>query len=131
MLKAIVFDFDGVVVDSEPLHYRGFLEVAQSMGFTFDYETYLRQYVGFDDRDGFRHILREMGHPVDERRVLELCAAKQVVIERLVREGVPMIPGARELIEEASLPGPGAGRFRGRGRCRSRSRRVRRGWTSN
>lgn len=108
MLKAIVFDFDGVVVDSEPLHYQGFLEVAQSIGFTFDYATYLERYVGFDDRDGFRHILREMGRPIDERRVLELCAAKQEVIERLVRQGVPMIPGARALIEEASHQGAGA-----------------------
>ena len=36
MLKAIIFDFDGVVVDSEPLHYRAFLRVASKLGGTRD-----------------------------------------------------------------------------------------------
>lgn len=57
MLKAVVFDFDGVIVDSEPVHYRAFLRAAQGIGVQFDYAQYLERYVGFDDRDGFRAIL--------------------------------------------------------------------------
>jgi beta-phosphoglucomutase len=102
MLKAIIFDFDGVIVDSEPVHFRAFQEVARSFGFGFDYRHYLEHYIGFDDRDGFRHMLREAGRPAEEARVRELCEAKQEVFERMVGEGVPMIPGARDLIEEAS-----------------------------
>lgn len=107
MLKAIVFDFDGVIVDSEPAHYRALLEVAeQAIGLTFGYEEYLRTYIGFDDRDAFRHMMLAAGKPVDERRVLELCRVKQQAFERIARDGVPMIPGARALIESAAAEMP-------------------------
>ena len=53
MIKAIVFDFDGVIVNSEPLHYRAFLKTAQDHGLPvdFSYDEYLAKYVGYDDRD--------------------------------------------------------------------------------
>lgn len=106
MLKAIVFDFDGVIVDSEPIHYRAFLDVSATFGFTFDYDHYLRRYVGFDDRDGFRHMLMDAGEPVGEAAIADLCNQKQEAFERIAGEGVPMVPGARALIEEAAaLPG--------------------------
>ena len=57
MLHAIVFDFDGVVVDSEPLHFQAFLEVTRTLGYVFDYDQYLRDFVGFDDRDFFAAVL--------------------------------------------------------------------------
>jgi len=101
MLRAIVFDFDGVVVDSEPMHFRAFQEAAAPLGFRMDWDRYLRDLVGYDDRDGFRVILEEVGQPVEDNRIAALCVAKQEAIDRLIARGVPMIPGARELIEAA------------------------------
>src|SRR5690606_5675147 len=85
---------------------RAILEVAESVGLSFGYDEYLRTYVGFDDRDAFRHVLRELGQPVSETRVLELCRAKQAAFERIVTDGMPMIAGARELIEAAAAAMP-------------------------
>lgn len=101
MLKAIVFDFDGVVADSEPIHYRAFLEVGKRIGVAFDYAHYLRHYIGFDDRDAFRAMLASANMPTDEAHVSELCQQKRIAFESLVNSGAAAIPGAVELIDEA------------------------------
>ena len=72
MLEAIVFDFDGVIVDSEPLHYQAFVMVGKGIGFEFSYEEYLATYIGFDDRDAFRVMLEASGEEVTAERVAEL-----------------------------------------------------------
>ena len=101
MLKAIVFDFDGVVVDSEPIHYRAFMEVGKGLGVAFDYEHYLRHYVGYDDRDAFRVMLASVDQPAENARIMELSRQKQAAFENLVNSGAAAIPGAVELIDEA------------------------------
>ena len=107
MLKAIVFDFDGVLVDSEPLHYRAFLKVLEPVGVRFNYETYLKRYLGFDDRDGFRQML--LDHDAEGRaEVAALCDAKQGAFNAVVTEGVEAIPGALELLREAAGEVPDA-----------------------
>lgn len=103
MLKAVVFDFDGVLVDSEPLHYRAFRRIAQRFGVDFTYGQYLERYVGFDDRDGFRAILVEAGQAdraTDRAQVARLCAAKARAFEDAVEEGIRAFPGAIELVRE-------------------------------
>lgn len=101
MLKAIVFDFDGVVVDSEPLHYQAFMEVGKEIGIAFDYDEYLQEYIGYDDRDAFRVMMRAINQPLSDGQLQELIQKKQVAFERLVKSGAAAIPGALELIDEA------------------------------
>ena len=101
MLKAIVFDFDGVVVDSEPVHYRAFMELGKGLGVAFDYQHYLQHYIGFDDRDAIRAMLVKAGMPTEDGHLAELCRQKQAVFEKLIGQGAAAIPGAVELIDEA------------------------------
>ncbi|MEM6457921.1 MAG: HAD family phosphatase [Planctomycetota bacterium] len=103
MPEAIVFDFDGVIVDSEPLHHRAFAVVGEPLGFTFTYEQYLAEYVGFDDRDAFRLMLRTLGEEPTPGRVAELCRAKQSAFEAVAEDtaaaGSIAVPGALGLID--------------------------------
>lgn len=101
MLKAIVFDFDGVVVDSEPVHYQAFMEIGRGLGIAFDYEHYLRHYIGYDDRDAIRAMLIEAGLPTGDEHLAKLREQKQRAFEKLVSQGAAAIPGAVELIDEA------------------------------
>ncbi len=105
MLKAIVFDFDGVIVDSEPLHYKAFVMVGERIGFKFNYERYLDDFIGLDDRDAFRTILNELGEQATSQslsnRVAELCRVKQEVFEQLISEGAAAVIGSLAFIEEA------------------------------
>ena len=54
MIAAIVFDFDGVLADSEPLHLRAYQEVLAPLGVTLTREDYYAHYLGFDDVGVFR-----------------------------------------------------------------------------
>jgi beta-phosphoglucomutase len=110
MLKAIVFDFDGVIVDSEPLHYRAFLNVAERLGVRFTYEEYLEKFIGYDDRDAFRVMLGlapgKPGSAADQAKVAELVDAKAGAFELVVNEGVEPIRGVRPFIELAAATLP-------------------------
>jgi len=100
MLAGIIFDFDGVIVDSERLHFRAFARILGRMGKTLTWEEYLSRYIGFDDRDVFREFL---GRTVDAEGILEeLLRRKGAEFRRMVEEeGVQPYPGAVELVREA------------------------------
>ncbi len=83
---AIVFDFDGVLVDSEPLHFAAFAEVAEELGVALTYERYLDAYIGFDDREAFETLLREAGEPADPARVARLTEEKAPRFARLAAD---------------------------------------------
>jgi len=107
MLKAVVFDFDGVIVDSEPLHYEAFVSVAREFGLDFSYDEYARMYIGYDDRDAFRAMLVEAGNrDADEKRISDLGQQKHEVFVHAVERGVRVFPGVRSLIENVSASMP-------------------------
>ena len=102
MLKAVVFDFDGIIVDSEPLHYRAFQKVLEPMGAGFSWADYVEKYMGFDDRDAFREAFRAAALPLPERRLTELIARKALLFHEVASEGVSSYPGVIQLIRSIS-----------------------------
>ena len=61
MLRAIVFDFDGVIANSEPLHFRAFRDVLADQGVDLAEHDYYTRYLGFDDLGAFRAIATDRG----------------------------------------------------------------------
>jgi beta-phosphoglucomutase len=62
MLQAVIFDFDGVIADTEPLHLAAFNKVLDKYGVEIPKETYYEEYLGFNDHDCFE-ILKK-AHPL-------------------------------------------------------------------
>ena len=56
VLQAIVFDFDGVIADSEPLHLRAFQRAFADFGLTLTAGDYYSRYLGFDDAGVFAAV---------------------------------------------------------------------------
>ena len=54
--EAVLFDFDGVLVNSEPLHFQAFRDVLALHGIDLSEEEYYGQLIGFDDKGAFRHL---------------------------------------------------------------------------
>lgn len=102
-VAAVVFDFDGVIVDSEPLHWAAFQEILEPAGLGFSWDDYLAHYLGFDDRDAIREAFRRHGRPGADAELGRLIDAKAAAFETLVAErGVKPYPGVVELIGRLS-----------------------------
>lgn len=67
-------------------------------GIAFPWEEYVGRYMGFDDRDAFREAFRVHGKPLGDGRLAELVAAKSLVFQDVIRDGVRPLPGAVPLI---------------------------------
>lgn len=98
MLDAVVFDFDGVIVDTEPIHFQAFLRVLEPLGLSFTWEEYLDRYIGYDDRDAFRAAFESAGRPLLNHSLAELIAEKTRHFMAAVEQGVPSYPGVTDLV---------------------------------
>ena len=105
-LKAIVFDFDGVIANSEPLHYRGYREVLAEEGVTLTEADYYSRYLGFDDVGAFEAIAEQQGLSWSGVRVANLVARKAVLLEALERDASMLFPGAADAIRRAAAAMP-------------------------
>jgi len=101
-LKAVIFDFDGIIVDTEPIHYQAFQEVLNPLGLGYPWDEYIELYIGFDDRDAFREVFRKASKELDEQLLDGLIKEKADVFERIVSAGVRPYPGAVELVRSLS-----------------------------
>lgn len=102
VVKAVIFDFDGVIVDTEPLHYRSFQVVLEPLGLGYSWEAYVDHYMGFDDRDAFLEAFRAGGKTLDHAGLEELIAMKAALFQDVVAEGVASYPGVVELVSSLS-----------------------------
>lgn len=104
MLAAVIFDFDGIIVDSEPLHFRAFNEVLAPLELSITWEEYCDTYIGFDDRDAFRAIFKAKGGRIFSKKLSALIQQKAGILQEYIDRGEAIpLPGAVELIK--SIPG--------------------------
>ena len=102
MLAAVIFDFDGVIVDSEPLHYRAFQKVLEPLGLGYGWELYVAEYLGFDDRDAFREAFKSKRRLLSDSELERLIGLKAEAFLEIIGSGVVPYPGVIELIREIS-----------------------------
>jgi beta-phosphoglucomutase-like phosphatase (HAD superfamily) len=105
-LRAIVFDFDGVIANSEPLHYQGFRDVLAAEGIALDERDYYARLLGFDDVGVFESVGREQGAAWDRAAIADLVARKAVRLEALERDVSVLFPGAADAIRRAAAAVP-------------------------
>jgi beta-phosphoglucomutase len=106
VISAIVFDFDGVLVDSEPLHLRAYQEVLEPLGLSLPREKYYASYLGYDDAGVFRAIAEDRNRTFDEKQLHELIVEKCRVFDELLGGGDIMYPGAAECVTRLAAEWP-------------------------
>jgi len=93
----VVFDFDGVLVDSEPLHFESLRDTLEGFGVEIDEDEYRESYVAYDDREALRIAFERHGLPADLESVERAALAKaEAFVEHIPR--IALLPGARELV---------------------------------
>jgi len=85
MDRALIFDFDGVIVQSEPLHFRTFREVVARFGIRFSRKRWYEEYSGHGSRNIFQMLLSEAGIKAD---IDPLVQERKRLYAHYVRQGV-------------------------------------------
>jgi len=96
---AILFDFDGVLVDSEPLHCACWAEVLAPFGVKLTWDFYRDQYLGMDDRDMLRRMAAEASPPLEWQTLWTQYPAKKELFQQKM-EQPPFLPELPTLLEK-------------------------------
>jgi beta-phosphoglucomutase len=105
-LRAIIFDFDGVIADTEPLHFAGFRQTLAEIGISLTESDYYADYLGYDDRGCFIAALTANHHPTDPSALAQLMQRKAHAYLESVKEHLVIFPGVREFVREAAAAYP-------------------------
>jgi len=102
MIRAIIFDLDGTLADTEPIHFAAFAEVLAPAGIELTREEYFTRLIGFDDRDCFTAVITERGRAIDPAAIAALVARKAAVYQKLIAERDVLYPGAAEFVRQCA-----------------------------
>ena len=105
-LQAIVFDFDGVIANSEPLHLKAFQQALAPEGIDLAPAEYYARYLGYDDVGLFEALAKDRGLAMSGGAVSALVVRKGVEMQQMLRSGTVLFPGAIEFIREAAAAVP-------------------------
>jgi beta-phosphoglucomutase len=107
MLKAVIFDFDGVLTDSEILHFRAFNQVLKQHGFELTTEEYYKTYLGYSDADCYAALIKEGLLKINKEQIRNLIDKKKVIYKNIAKAEGKLIEGVRNfllMLEENSIP---------------------------
>src|ERR1043166_5718122 len=97
--KAITFDMDGVIVDSEPRHERAFLEVARQLGYENNLGIDFADYIGRSDTELWVDFVAKHS---PKQSLDELLAMKRRRVIEIIRTEQPLFHGLIELVQKVA-----------------------------
>ncbi len=107
MFRAVIFDFDGVITDSEVLHLRAFNKSLESFGIALTRKDYYQNYLGFSDFDCYKTLVDQGLLNIDQRQIGDIIRQKSVIFEELAKTEGRTIEGVHEfleMLEQNSIP---------------------------
>jgi HAD superfamily hydrolase (TIGR01509 family) len=105
-IEAVVFDFDGVIANSEPLHFRAFRDILSDESVTLLEQDYYGRYLGFDDVGTFRAVSRDRNLSWDSDRIAQLVERKAIRLEEIEQGASLLFPGAESAIRRLAAAVP-------------------------
>lgn len=104
--QGIVFDFDGVIVNTEPLHLQASREALAVRGIELSDQEYYDRYVGYDDVGMFKQLAIDRGLAWCSDDLHEMLVAKALRFEELEARGAVLVPGAAECVRRMAEISP-------------------------
>ncbi|MDX1386024.1 MAG: HAD family phosphatase [bacterium] len=100
MIRAVFFDFNGVIVDDEPVHFELFQKVLEEEGLKLSKKGYYEKYLGMDDHDCFTTAIRDQGKSLTEDKIEGLIERKAGYYQKKMAQQPPFVPGALEIVKD-------------------------------
>src|ERR1700758_2990349 len=99
MLRAVIFDFDGVIADAEPVHLKAFQAVLSEEGINLSKKDYYDKYLALDDKTCFAAILKDRRKDFDMSLIHDLMVRKSKYYDRFIRENLVIFPGVIDFVK--------------------------------
>lgn len=106
MIRAMIFDLDGTLVDTEPLHFAAFNRALAPLGIVISRADYYARLIGYDDRGCFEIVLTERRGRPSASEIEELIRRKSEVYQEMVEGGELLYPGAFEFVRRCAARFP-------------------------
>jgi beta-phosphoglucomutase len=107
MLKAVIFDCDGVIADSEDLHFSLFRDIVKKeFDIALTKEQYLASYLAMDDKNCFNTVLKDNGRCVPPAKVQEMIDRKTILYKERAAQNLVILPGVVEFVMAVSQKFP-------------------------
>lgn len=100
MLRAVIFDFNGVISDDEFIHAEAFRRILEQENIQVSEKQYLASFLGRDDRDCLRMAYEQCSRPLSDVDIQELVARKSDLYLQLAENQVHLFPGVLSLLEQ-------------------------------
>src|SRR5512139_816317 len=91
-VQAIIFDFDGVIANSEPLHLKAFQQALAEEGIELSAADYYSRYLGYDDVGMFEALARDRGIAMTDRHFTALVTRKGTMLQAMLEAGAVLFP---------------------------------------
>jgi len=96
---AILFDFDGVLADTEPLHFRCWREILNPYGIHLDWSTYAKTCIGITDRLMLAQFCDRATPPVELQTLVDQYPRKRELFRELISRELPFFAGCGEFLD--------------------------------
>ena len=107
MVRAVIFDFDGVITDSEILHLRAFNQSLAPYCVEISTKDYYKNYLGYSDFDCYKKLIDNGLLKINERQIDDIVKKKSKIFEELTKTEGRTIEGVHEflqMLEDNNIP---------------------------
>jgi beta-phosphoglucomutase len=102
VIRAVIFDLDGTLADTEPIHFEAFQEILRTDGIAVSREDYFTRLIGYTDHDVFAVLLREGGRDAALAEVRALMERKAALYQAMITGRDVMYPGAADFVRDCA-----------------------------
>jgi beta-phosphoglucomutase len=106
MIRALIFDFNGVLADDDPIHRDAFRQVAQEEGLSFTDQQYVDEYLPLNDRDCFKRLFIHHSVPLPPSRLEELIRRKSIYYFQAIAHKTVLYSDAVNVIQASAARCP-------------------------
>jgi beta-phosphoglucomutase len=101
MIKAIFFDFNGVIIDDETIQMKAYQEVLRGHEIDLTEEWYFSS-LGMDDRTFVKSMFERAKKPLKDPVLETVMSAKTDLHRRMIEDELPLFPGVLTFLKAAS-----------------------------
>src|SRR5262245_44422999 len=106
MIRAVIFDFNGILADDDPIHMQALSKVAEEEGLSFTEDEYMERYLPLNDRDCFQELWRSNQRALKQAELDDLIQRKSVYYFSAIDQKNVLFDGASEAVRAAADRGP-------------------------